>query len=525
MSFFNRFKKAHVGSAYAPTAEHATRITANFGMRCPVDKWEELKNRLSGHAGVKYFRWQREKDAANADGKEHYQILVVTWQAMDIATFRGKTATQDGRGYCTWAAKPGQTNKEMADYCWKDDQVVRGEDGEIEDRGEHGQAPLWRSARGERSNTSFSNAAVVRGHAMNIAADTSIPLSLAADIIEAGGFNKAQMAPYTRQMKDMRALAQQSKKITPPEDMKVLVFYGAPGSGKSASASYNAQFHYGPQGFAELQAAQGGGKIWFCNVGNQATLLMNDVGHNKNLDLTVLLNLLDPQHVNKVWETKGAQTRVKFDRIIITSNYHPNDWFPRADAFQKGALLRRITKTVFFTGKQDALGRKLYDSRGQLVPQIYDIPSDRFIPDGMERLKATMAGQDVRDGFVVNETDELAAKLVGREPVKLEKFIHDACTRLGIAAKPLGQVKRKAVEVEEEDVPASSIDIDQSDDDNFPASSASGGNSDVEADACPATLATPFDDDDNSTLITSQEIEEMRKARLLTFKDLMGKRN
>lgn len=558
MSYFwqKRNNKDHVGSnPYKSTAEYAARTTSNFGIRCPVGLWDALKERLTGRADVRYVRYQRERNDENAEGAEHYQVLVIMHGAYDLFSFKGKTGTQDGKGYCVWACKVGETNKEMAEYCWKDDQVVRDEEGQPLDRGEWGQPPVWRSPRGTRAAATGgqSETAKVKALAMTIAADPSIPLALAGDIVERKGLSAAMLAPHTRQLKDGRLLAQQSQRTSPPEDMKVYVFHGAPGSGKSASASYNAQFHYGPEGFAELQAAQGTGKLWMCNIGNQRTLLINDYGHNKYADITVLLNLLDPQHVHKAWETKGGQTRIKFDRIIITSNYPPHEWFPRADAHQKGALMRRITRTVYFTGRMDRMGRKLYDDRGQLVPQIYDIQQDCFIPDGMDRLKAAMKGQDIRDGFVVNEDEDLARLLTSREPVKLDTILNRMCERLGIDTSKFTGVKRTARSMEEEDddvtppptpMPASlpneqevpiSLLTDTEDEDETETEDEDGEDA-TELARMPkgtAPLDIPATQRLDSGLIpeewlrtvglerteiTSQELEEMRKARLERFK-------
>ena len=172
--------------------------------------------------------------------------------------------------------------------------------------------------------------------------------------------------------------------------------------------------------------------MWMCNIGSQRTLLINDYGHNKYAEITTLLNLLDPEHVNKVWETKGGQTRVKFDRIIITSNYHPRQWFPKADHLQQEALLRRITKTVQFTGKTAFGNVLLYDDRGKIIPQVYDMVRDRFVDDGVEQLNAFTAGQRMTaDGFVIDEADDLKKYLNEARPlIKFDELVEKYKTML-----------------------------------------------------------------------------------------------
>lgn len=429
MSHFWRAKRNNndfvASNQYGNVNGRNQRMVANFGARVPVHEWSDVKQYLMGHPEIRYMRWQLEQNTENAEGKPHYQVFITMAAQMDISTFRGKTRLGQG-GFSTWVQTQGQSNKEMADYAWKDDQVVRDDDGEIVDRGEHGVAPQWRSPNGQRAQPAgMGEKAMVRQMMLEIASNASIPISMATVLVENAGLSVPAMAPYIRQMNDQRTMAQKCSVLSPPTNMKVFVFYGNAGTGKSASAKYNAIKYYGGDGFAELQAAQGTGKMWMCNIGAQRTLLINDYGHNKYAEITTLLNLLDPEHVNKVWETKGGQTRVKFDRIIITSNYHPRQWFPKADHLQLGALLRRITKTVQFTGKLDFGNQLIYNDKGQVVPQVYDMERDRFVDDGIEQLNAFTQGQQMTaDGFVIDEADGLEKYLAGkRSLIKFDELV------------------------------------------------------------------------------------------------------
>jgi len=46
-------------------------------------------------------------------------------------------------------------------------------------------------------------------------------------------------------------------------------------------------------------------------------------------------------------EVKGSSTVLKAKKIWITSNLHPNDWYPELDQETKSALIRRLTIVHF----------------------------------------------------------------------------------------------------------------------------------------------------------------------------------
>lgn len=106
---------------------------------------------------------------------------------------------------------------------------------------------------------------------------------------------------------------------------------------------------------------------WWDGYEGQLGILIDD--YNAAWPITYLLKVLH-EHEHRV-EVKGstAQLRAKF--IVITSNKHPDEWYPNADLNQKAALKRRITRFEWMDVPYGVIKDEPMDSR-----VVIDLDSD-----------------------------------------------------------------------------------------------------------------------------------------------------
>lgn len=139
-------------------------------------------------------------------------------------------------------------------------------------------------------------------------------------------------------MQRLRQIKELQKALIPPrnssEPVEVLVIWGKTGAGKSRRARELAGNDY-----CKIRDTDRG---WVDDeyVGQKALIL--DDFHWK-MDMEVFKNLTD-RHEFKA-ETKGGFVQIAATKIIITSNWAPEEWYPLADPRDKAAVLRRIART------------------------------------------------------------------------------------------------------------------------------------------------------------------------------------
>lgn len=114
---------------------------------------------------------------------------------------------------------------------------------------------------------------------------------------------------------------------------EVYVLYGPPGAGKSHYASTNF-----PNAFWMPQ-----GK-WFDGYTTQDTIILDDFKRGW-LTWTVLMQLMDAYPMKL--EVKGGFVEMRAHNLIITSNYHPTEWY-NMEKHPKEALIRRIDHFYLF---------------------------------------------------------------------------------------------------------------------------------------------------------------------------------
>jgi putative hemolysin len=79
---------------------------------------------------------------------------------------------------------------------------------------------------------------------------------------------------------------------------------------------------------------------WFDGYEGQPIVIFDD--YRGEYPLQMLLKLLDRYPMSV--PIKGGFTKWAPKKIYITSNIHPNDWYPTADRFSVSAMFRRLSK-------------------------------------------------------------------------------------------------------------------------------------------------------------------------------------
>lgn len=270
---------------------------------------------------VKYAVFQTERGEGRVEntgdltprGTEHYQGYVELKKPMRITALQKivKMSYFPRRG----------TREQARDYCMKTETRVEGP----------WEIGLWSGkSQGRRMD-------IERLVAM--AKDTAVTDQA---ILEACPNEYARFYKFVDRVRSMPALQK------PPirDDLEVAVFFGPPGSGKTYTAyKFDANLYSVP--------INDGKSMWFDGYRGEQTLLIDDF--NGQMKLVNLLRVLDKYPVQV--PVKGSFVYLQCTSIVITSNYHPKDWYdwhaPVDRTPSRAALKRRITMIKKFTTKEE----------------------------------------------------------------------------------------------------------------------------------------------------------------------------
>jgi len=117
-------------------------------------------------------------------------------------------------------------------------------------------------------------------------------------------------------------------------ERQVFVFCGRTGTGKSRRAWDEAGFSAYPKDPRT--------KFWD-GYRDQRNVVIDEF--RGGIDISHILRWLDRYPV--LVEIKGSSTPLVAEKIWITSNIHPNYWYPELDEETKSALIRRLQITEF----------------------------------------------------------------------------------------------------------------------------------------------------------------------------------
>lgn len=117
-------------------------------------------------------------------------------------------------------------------------------------------------------------------------------------------------------------------------EKQVYVFWGKTGTGKSRRAWNEA----GVDAFPKDPRTK-----WWSGYRNQTNVVIDEF--RGGIDISHVLRWFDRYPVTV--EIKGGSTVLKAQKIWITSNIHPKEWYPTLDPDTTAALLRRLIITHF----------------------------------------------------------------------------------------------------------------------------------------------------------------------------------
>lgn len=126
-----------------------------------------------------------------------------------------------------------------------------------------------------------------------------------------------------------------------PGELKVIVHWGATGTGKTRSVW---ETHPAMQVYVPLVQ---GSNVWFDGYVGQPVLLLDDFDP-ECLSLPFLLKLTDLYPMQLA--VKGTSCWKHWKTVYITSNLPPQDWYPSAVEEHQKALRRRLTQVVHYRG-------------------------------------------------------------------------------------------------------------------------------------------------------------------------------
>lgn len=237
-------------------------------------------------AGVGYIRGQLERGAAN--GYLHWQLLAAFTTQQRLAAVLRKFGD---------AAHAEPSRSDAADaYVWKEETRVAGTQFEL------GTKPF------RRNN-----------------ADDWATVKLAA---KEGRLDDIEPDIFVRHYSSLRRIAADYAKGV--ECIRsTTVYWGPTGVGKSRRAWEQAGMDAYPK--------DPNTKFWDGYQGHKSVVVDEFRGR---IDVSHLLRWFDRYPV--LVEIKGSATVFRAERIFITSNLDPRDWYPELDELTKAALLRRL---------------------------------------------------------------------------------------------------------------------------------------------------------------------------------------
>lgn len=248
----------------------------------PYDDWTPT---IVLPLGVSYLRGQGE---IGESGYKHWQLLAIYPKQVRMATVKSS--------FVPSAHVEATRSARADDYVWKDETAIDGT------RFEMGERPLRRNVKADWERIWTS---AVAGDLMAIEANVRIQ--------------------HYRTLRTIRA--DYSEPIA--FERKIIVFYGPTGTGKSRRAWEEAGWSAYPKDPRS--------KFWD-GYRDQKNVVFDEF--RGGIDISHVLRWFDRYPV--LVEIKGASTCLVAERIWITSNLHPKDWYPDLDYTTYQALERRL---------------------------------------------------------------------------------------------------------------------------------------------------------------------------------------
>lgn len=257
---------------------------------------DDLPNYSEEH--IQYMVFQRER--CPTTGREHWQGYVEFYRRYRLSRVVGLL------GVGTHAEARRGTQQQAIDYCTK-------VESRISDPIHYG-TPSGDS-QGKRNDLEKLKETIDRG----------------ADLLDIYESNFSASAKYYKFIDRYRNLVIQRDTIPQWRIMTVIVYYGDTGTGKTRRC-----YEEEPNLFKLPMGDQN--QVWFDGYDYQTTLLLDEF--YSQLKFNFLLQLLDG-HPLRV-PVKHGHIMAGWNKVYITSQYHPNNWYLNIDLQLKQHLYRRI---------------------------------------------------------------------------------------------------------------------------------------------------------------------------------------
>lgn len=241
--------------------------------------------------GATWIRGQRE---IGAGGFEHFQLFAAFAKPVRFTQVQRLLSCPNSH----WEASKSKAAEE---YVWKEDTRVEGSQFEL------GSKPMQRNSAKDWDSIRKS---AERGDFVSIPSDI-----------------------YIRCFHQIRSIAQENS-VAHPIVRTCYVFWGRTGTGKSRKAWDEAGF----DAYCKDPRTK-----WFCGYRGEKNVIIDEF--RGSIDISHMLRWLDRYPVRV--ETKGGSRPLCAEKIWITSNLDPREWYPELDEETKGALLRRLNITHF----------------------------------------------------------------------------------------------------------------------------------------------------------------------------------
>lgn len=261
----------------------------------PFDKWEQHLPE-----GVTYLKGQQE---IGAGGYHHWQLCAYTARKK---TFNGFKAIWPREAHI----EPS-TSAAYSDYVWKEDTAVP------DTRFELGALPMRR----------------------NRLADWCDVL----DQAKAGNWNSIPPDVYIRCYANLKKIHVDNLRPV-AQTKECYVFWGRTGTGKSRRAWDEASFDAYPKDPATK---------WWCGYSGQPNVVLDEfrgqigISHLLRYELHTFTNRWLDRYPCLL-ESKGSTCVSRVEKVWITSNLSPDEWYPDLDSETKAALNRRFTLIEYF---------------------------------------------------------------------------------------------------------------------------------------------------------------------------------